>query len=312
MAQTFHSFELLICDDASTDNTLEILEQYAEKDKRIRILRHETNQRALIARNDLVRAAKGKYCIFADADDYILPSFFETAAENLKKKHYDIIQYSFELNSDADKKDAKMGYFKNEELFGKDIIETYLNRYPLIFAPYAKTYSREVLLKALPPEKKVFLIDDFELTMRAVFFAESYKSESRIVYHYNLGAGNCGTKNWSLEKIEKYIQSLAAVLADTISFFQKNNCPDSYKIRMEEIICESYNRILLNGTVSEENKIQSIGFILQNFGKYEGNVILLNKYTSLFCMLKFNWIFFKFFIKRNFLRMICKKKWMDA
>ena len=93
LSQTFSNFELLICNDASTDNTLEILEQYAEKDKRIRILRHETNQRALIARNDLIRAAKGKYCIFADADDILSTDFLEYAEKILKRKHYDIIRF---------------------------------------------------------------------------------------------------------------------------------------------------------------------------------------------------------------------------
>ncbi|MBW7955742.1 glycosyltransferase family 2 protein [Patescibacteria group bacterium] len=69
LQQTFHDFELICLDDASTDNTLEILRKLAKKEKRIRVLSNQQNLNIAASRNILVQAAKGKYIAWQDADD---------------------------------------------------------------------------------------------------------------------------------------------------------------------------------------------------------------------------------------------------
>ncbi len=66
--QTFADFELLIIDDGSTDNTLEIAKQYALRDRRIQVL-SQVNQGVSATRNRGVNMAKGKLIAFLDADD---------------------------------------------------------------------------------------------------------------------------------------------------------------------------------------------------------------------------------------------------
>src|SRR5690606_26868335 len=66
--QTYQNFELLICDDASTDNTWDIITSY--KDSRIRSFRHESNKGYLQTYNFLISQAKGNYLTFQDADDW--------------------------------------------------------------------------------------------------------------------------------------------------------------------------------------------------------------------------------------------------
>ncbi|PCJ27279.1 MAG: glycosyl transferase [SAR86 cluster bacterium] len=67
--QTYSNWELLIVDDASTDNTLLIAEQLAARDSRVTVLRQINNQGVAQARNLALDSAQGKYIAFLDSDD---------------------------------------------------------------------------------------------------------------------------------------------------------------------------------------------------------------------------------------------------
>jgi glycosyltransferase involved in cell wall biosynthesis len=71
LEQTFRDFEIIIVDDASKDNTREVVK--AIGDQRIRYLRHERNQKEAGARNTGVSNARGEYVAFLDDDDEWLP-----------------------------------------------------------------------------------------------------------------------------------------------------------------------------------------------------------------------------------------------
>lgn len=68
--QTYPNWELLIIDDCSADNTAEIVQRYAERDERIRLLKQNYNLGAAAARNAGLDAARGKYIAFLDSDDF--------------------------------------------------------------------------------------------------------------------------------------------------------------------------------------------------------------------------------------------------
>ena len=68
--QTFKDFELIIIDDCSTDNSIEIVESY--KDKRIRLIRNKVNLGTVRTRNVGLKIAKGKYVAIMDSDDVSL------------------------------------------------------------------------------------------------------------------------------------------------------------------------------------------------------------------------------------------------
>jgi glycosyltransferase involved in cell wall biosynthesis len=71
LAQTLADFELIAVDDASSDDSLRILESYT--DPRVRIVRHSENQGAAVSRNDAMAVARGEYVAVMDADDISLP-----------------------------------------------------------------------------------------------------------------------------------------------------------------------------------------------------------------------------------------------
>lgn len=72
LAQAFGDFELLVVDDGSTDRTAEALCGF--KDKRLRVVRHDTNQGIPATRNHALALARGAYLAYLDSDDWALPS----------------------------------------------------------------------------------------------------------------------------------------------------------------------------------------------------------------------------------------------
>lgn len=89
LLQTHDNFELIIINDGSSDNSLLILEEYAKKDKRIKLINRE-NKGLVASLNEGINTAKGKYIARMDADDISLPNRFEKQIELLESKNIDI------------------------------------------------------------------------------------------------------------------------------------------------------------------------------------------------------------------------------
>jgi glycosyltransferase involved in cell wall biosynthesis len=92
--QTFTDIEIICINDASTDNSKVILEQYAKQDKRIRLINHVNNRKQGAARNTGIEAATGDYCWFIDGDDYILLNACEILNDIINQFKTDIIRFN--------------------------------------------------------------------------------------------------------------------------------------------------------------------------------------------------------------------------
>src|SRR5438445_8424635 len=77
LSQSFKNFEFIISDNASSDSTQAICEEYAKKDSRIRYIRQEKNSGPNWNFNFVIKEAKSEYFAWVAADDVILPEFLE-------------------------------------------------------------------------------------------------------------------------------------------------------------------------------------------------------------------------------------------
>ena len=71
--------EIIVVDDASADDSVRVIEEFAAKAPALRLLRNTHNLGAIATLQRGLRAAQGTYVYFGAADDFVLPGFFETA-----------------------------------------------------------------------------------------------------------------------------------------------------------------------------------------------------------------------------------------
>lgn len=77
LSQSFSDYEFIIIDDGSSDDTAEVLRSYMQKDKRIKVITHKQNKGLVTGLNEGLDAARGKYIVRMDDDDYSLPGRLE-------------------------------------------------------------------------------------------------------------------------------------------------------------------------------------------------------------------------------------------
>ena len=92
--QTYTNLEIILVDDGSTDNSLEICQEYAKKDKRIKVI-HKENGGLSTARNAGLDVATGDYYSFVDSDDYISTRFYEIMLKIALEHSADIVECDY-------------------------------------------------------------------------------------------------------------------------------------------------------------------------------------------------------------------------
>lgn len=117
--QTLKEIEVICIDDKSTDNSLNILEEYSKKDSRIKIIKNKENTGQAVARNIGLKEVKGEYISFIDSDDKIDLDTYEKLY-NFSKGKQDVILFNMVRLDDK-------GNITPSELHLKSIKETIEN-----------------------------------------------------------------------------------------------------------------------------------------------------------------------------------------
>jgi glycosyltransferase involved in cell wall biosynthesis len=93
LSQTYNHWELIVVDDKSTDNSSMIVESYAHKDNRVKLINLDTNVGPTKARNRAIEEANGRYISFLDSDDMWLPDKLQQQIIFLNKNNL-VLTYS--------------------------------------------------------------------------------------------------------------------------------------------------------------------------------------------------------------------------
>ena len=99
MNQTYKNIEIILVNDGSTDGSKEICEEYAQKDKRIKVINQENSGNAE-ARNCGMKNASGKYYMFLDSDDLYEPDACENMLNEIERTDADYVNGNYQIIDD--------------------------------------------------------------------------------------------------------------------------------------------------------------------------------------------------------------------
>lgn len=126
IGQTYQNLEIICVNDGSTDNSLDILEEYGAKDSRIKIVTQE-NHGASAARNRGMQEVKGKYLMFVDGDDWIDRDTCKKTVTVAEEKKADLVFWSY-TREYGDRAKDKLLFWKDKTVFAENEVKTELHR----------------------------------------------------------------------------------------------------------------------------------------------------------------------------------------
>jgi glycosyltransferase involved in cell wall biosynthesis len=204
--QSFRDIEILLINDGSEDNSLNILYEYANKDDRIKIVNQE-NKGLSAARNVGIKLAAGEYVLHVDSDDYIKPNMCEVMYNEAKKYNADIVT-SHVYFSYPNKTVIKREPYKKVCGFN-DFLLLFATRRG-INSVWNKLIRRNLyILNNIEHYEDISLGEDSSALLRLVVFASCIVTVDSVFYHYDIKSSSMtGNKN---KRIIEYIQGLAKV-----------------------------------------------------------------------------------------------------
>jgi glycosyltransferase involved in cell wall biosynthesis len=162
--QTYKSYEIIVVDDGSTDNTKEVLSPFMQ---RIKYIKLEQNRGLPTARNIGIQSAQGKYIAFLDADDLWLPEKLEADMEYFDK-HPDIsMVYSRHIN--INERGYTLGSDRKKRLPSGNIFIRLFSEQNFIITS-SVVVRREVFETAGLFDEQLFNCQDWDMWLRIAFY----------------------------------------------------------------------------------------------------------------------------------------------
>ena len=236
--QTLKDIEIICIDDCSTDNSFEILKEYAKKDNRIIIGKSPQNRGAAFVRNIGLKAAKGEYLGFIDPDDAVDLNYFETLYNSAKEKNVDVVKCG--IKSVYPDGREEIGHL-NDEIKENNI--SYLFNYEWTTAIYKTDFIKENNI-TFPEECKKAQDDVF--LARVIFKHALLEVIDGVFYYYYRREGSLDSSNIPLQSIKSALISTGLVLKEINSSNLNKSQPDLYIKLYNRRLCAIFRNLFQN------------------------------------------------------------------
>ncbi len=173
LAQTYQNIELIIVNDCSNDNTLAVVEEYAKRDARIKIIDNPINKKLPRSLNEGFKIATGVYYTWTSDDNYYSAEAIETMVNTLLKTGKDLVYADYKIIDD-------LGKFVGDKYLG-NINESFIK---WLGCGACFLYKKEVHERNNGYDPSTFLIEDYDFFLRAYLHSSFEYLPQQNLYFY--------------------------------------------------------------------------------------------------------------------------------
>ncbi len=244
VGQTFSDIEIILIDDKSSDNSVEICERYARDDERIVLIKHELNIGTNGAVMSGVGATTGEFIMFCDSDDWVEPDYVEVHYNEIIESKADCVSSGWKTMVDGEVEFHFL--LETTRCFNKTEIEEEIlipfyeinGYYHDVFgnSRVSKIYKTKLLLEVVRDLNPQLLMgEDTELNLRVLHFCESVKT-LRDYQGYNYRRDNTGSTTRRFDM--KIVEQEELKLSEIVKFAHKQG--REAKAFSNQYVCGNY------------------------------------------------------------------------
>jgi len=205
LSQSYRPIEVVIIDDASTDNSVEVIQQFVERDPIVRLIRNERNMGNVYNVNKFLQLMQGDYIYPASSDDQVLPGFFEKSMsliEQYPQAGLCSTDCFFLIENTGEMIEGKMPRVNEQGYVSSSEFVKYMRRhfYPPI-AYGSVIMKRAVFIEAggFIPELK-WSADLFIVLVIAFRYGICYLPEPLMIFRIRENAFSSGYRRWPQQR----------------------------------------------------------------------------------------------------------------
>ena len=262
--QDFDSYEIIVIDDGSTDDSLAIINRTLENIEIPHRIIHQENAGVSVARNVGIEASKGDYLVFIDADDHVTPNHLSTLYNG--ESDFSLILY---VKEDGDKL-IKMDTYAEDMITTEDFIKKELNM-EITFNFFQLMYKSSIIkdnnIRFTPG---IVYGEDTEFAHKALFHGRQIAINNEVTYHYVQHSES------AIKTTEYRRFGVIKIFEDLVDFYNKNNKPELANLiitsRIPKAIFGNMNFFFHNGYDFDEvlGKMKELD-LLTKLSRYQGD-----------------------------------------
>ena len=184
--QTFKDIEIIVVNDCSPDNSLQIIKEYQQKDDRMFLIDLKQNIGLGNARNEGMKVANGKYVTFVDPDDWVTKDYVEVLYNTIEKYNYDVISpdfYEYDNVTQKISNGKQPPNFYNINISTMDIKQKLLCKEHI---HYVRKIYRLQFLKENNIHFKINKLEDTLFTWECILKTNKFMFVDNKIYYYRI------------------------------------------------------------------------------------------------------------------------------
>lgn len=238
-SQTFQDIEIIVVNDGSTDNSLEIINQYAQKDNRIKVVTKK-NEGLAYARKTGLEHATADYIHHLDGDDYIELNCYELLYKKAIDTDADIAIMKFWFEDIDNQQQSESNGYKKEVLNNIDFLKHIwsTNNY---FCVWQYLHKRSLYKNNIVFDKNISVGEDAYLTTQLAYYSKKIIVLNTPLHHYLIRS----TSLTNTKASEKKINDIKLYTQSIINFMKSKPEYEDVNVYMLSLEVQSCGMILM-------------------------------------------------------------------